>query len=570
LIWKSVKQFLPLLPLIFVISAIAVIVHYTINNVQEKIIEDNLAIIEPIFLFVNFTALLGFFAINFNNIRKQLSKVNRYTWFFLFVIFLLGFFLRMYIAPHTHRLFFDEDIYLEIGKEILERGKGSLCNYADADGCYEYDLMKWPNGYPFILAITFLFFGVSEAVAFNLMIFLGSLSIILVFLISYLLSGKEEIGLYSALLFALIPLHIMWSATTASEPVLIFFTLLAVFCLIMATKTNSWKTCGLALVALAYAIQIKAEGGILLALAGFIILLFGRNWIKKLKDKKFLFFWMLFFFLITPYLIHISYAAKFDPWGATGKKFALGHARRNLPENLLFWIQGYPTIEHPTLFTVLAILGTFYCIDKRARIFLLLLVWFMLFFWLYVFFYAGSVRYGVDVRYSLNCYPPLIILGGYGLYALKRAISKKINGKLITIILISLVLATSYFYLPSISTPAEKIEEARQAREYHKFALKMLEKLDENCYILSHVPSIYLVAGRNSLQTWNAQNKERMKSLFEKTDCVIFDYGFWCNLEPYKSSVCKYILDNYELTVIDKLEEETGHIYVFYLISGQL
>jgi hypothetical protein len=122
-----------------------------------------------------------------------------------------------------------------------------------------------------------------------------------------------------------------------------------------------------------------------------------------------------------------------------------------------------------------------------------------------------------------------------------------------------------FFGLPSILTPYD-IGRFSGARVYHDFAVSTAEKLDNDCYILTHVPSIYLVLGKNSLQTWFGQNKTVMGEIFNKTDCVMFDEGFWCTLEPYKSSVCKYMHDDYNLTVYAKTSAE-GHEFTFYNVS---
>jgi hypothetical protein len=262
----------------------------------------------------------------------------------------------------------------------------------------------------------------------------------------------------------------------------------------------------------------------------------------------------------------MNFAFKTDPWGSEGQKFGIEYWNRNVPENFWFWIKGYPTIEHPTLFTMFALLGAAFLFSKNKNLGIFLILWFGIFFVLYASFYAGSVRYGVDVRYTLSQYPAFILLAAFGMFFIEESFSK--NRRLVAIVLVGITILSFYFYLPSISTPANAIEEARQAREYHDFAVANAEKLDENCYVLSHVPSIYLVMNKGSLQTWNGQNTERMKELFERTDCVYFDDGFWCNLEPYKSSVCKHMFDTYNLTEVSRLEERTGHVYTFYKVSS--
>lgn len=543
------------------------LVTYLNQEVETQELRANISTFEPIFLFVNFLLIIFSFVINFNTIKKAFSKIKRNTWFLLIAVFLIAIFLRTFVAPSTHRVFFDEDIYLDIGKEILINNEGSLCNYGFGNECYEYDLMKWPNGFPFLLAVTYFFLGISEAVAFGLTILLGSLTPVLVFLTAYLLTKNEKVSLFSALFFTLVPVHIIWSATTAAEPIFVFFTSLAAFCILLSFESNDWKSHLLALSSLAYAVQIKAEGLLLFPIFGLMFLLLDKNLFKKLEEKKFLLLWIIFFALLVPYFVHMNNAFETEAWGSSGEKFALKYAQENIPINAIFWVHGYKTIEHPILLTIFALLGSFYLLSKNKRVALILLFWFFVIFIFYASFYAGSVKYGVDVRYALSGYPPFVILAGFGAYSITEGLKNKKYKKIMSLLIVSLSLITFVYYVPSIVTPTKIIQEARQARVYHDLAVDVAGELDDDCYVLSHVPSIYLVMGKGSLQTWNGQNKQVMDDLFSKTDCIVFDDGFWCNLQPYKSSVCKHIFDNYNLELIDQYSEKNGPTYTFFRVS---
>jgi len=556
-----------LLPLILILVFFGNIVYYTTKFVERRTLELSLMRIEPYFLALNFILMFVFFILSFNDIKKMFKPIKKKTWIMLIAIFMLALVLRMFITPHTHRVFFDEDIYLDIGKEILTHWSASLCNYGNNQECYDPTFMKWPNGYPFLLIIPYSIFGVSRAVAFKFVALIGSLTVILSFFIAYLLSKKDEVGLYSALIFALIPVHIMWSGTTASEPSFVFFMSLTVFAFLL-TRSKSWYVYFFAISSLSYAIQIRSEGMILLPIIGFLLLLFDETK-ERVNNRNFVIAWSLLFFLITPYLIHTIHAAKVDPWGSSEGKFGLKYMKRNIPENTIFWIKGYPTIEHPWLYTTFAFIGLIYLFMKQRKTCFFLLFWFFTFFMLYGIFYAGSVRYGADVRYSLTGYPSFVILAGFGLYFLHKMLKKTLrNDWIIFFLLIVFVLSIFYLNLSSIATPAHEIMEAKQARLYHDFVVEEVKKLPDNCYILSHTPSIFLIEGKPSLQTWNGQNEKVMKELFKKTDCVIFDDNYWCNIEPYKSSVCKHMFDAYNLTEIDHITVDTGQTYTLYRVEN--
>jgi len=566
---KFKEVFFKVLPIILIINFFFIMFYYLNNYIDDKILQQYLIRIEPVFLGVNFILIVASFLSSLKDIKKVLKNVKKISWIILIIIFAIGFILRMFVAPHTHRVFFDEDIYLDIGKQILTEGKGCLCNYGDSKECYDCILMKWPNGYPFTAAVAFMFFGISESVAFNLEVLLGSISVLLVFGIGYLLSGKEEIGLFSALLFALIPVHIMWSGTTASEPVFMFYTILSIFAFLVSFREFNFKTSLFAMSALSFALQVRAEGPVLLIIIGGMILLLDKKLKVKINDVKFLIPLIVLFFLIMPTLLHVRHSSETDPWGSSGKVFGWEYAKQNIPINAWFWFTGYPAIENPVFFTIFAIIGLIFLLKINVKLALFLGLWFLSIFFLYAFFYAGSVRYGTDVRYSMSGYIPFVIFGGFGFYLVQQLISKKFKHPWIIFLIFSTIIFISFlFYLPSVSTPADKIMEANQARTYHDFVVKEASKLDDNCYILTHTPSIFLIMNKGSLQTWYGSNTNTMKELFNRTDCVIFDDNFWCNLEPYKSSVCKHIFDAYNLTMISSVQTNDGHTYALYRISN--
>ena len=566
---KFKEVFFKVLPIILIINFFFIMFYYLNNYIDDKILQQYLIRIEPVFLGVNFILIVASFLSSLKDIKKVLKNVKKISWIILIIIFAIGFILRMFVAPHTHRVFFDEDIYLDIGKQILTEGKGCLCNYGDSKECYDCILMKWPNGYPFTAAVAFMFFGISESVAFNLEVLLGSISVLLVFGIGYLLSGKEEIGLFSALLFALIPVHIMWSGTTASEPVFMFYTILSIFAFLVSFREFNFKTSLFAMSALSFALQVRAEGPVLLIIIGGMILLLDKKLKVKINDVKFLIPLIVLFLLIMPTLLHVRHSSETDPWGSSGKVFGWEYAKQNIPINAWFWFTGYPAIENPIFFTIFAIIGLIFLLKINVKLALFLGLWFLSIFFLYAFFYAGSVRYGTDVRYSMSGYIPFVIFGGFGFYLVQQLISKKFKHPWIIFLIFSTIIFISFlFYLPSVSTPADKIMEANQARTYHDFVVKEASKLDDNCYILTHTPSIFLIMNKGSLQTWYGSNTNTMKELFNRTDCVIFDDNFWCNLEPYKSSVCKHIFDAYNLTMISSVQTNDGHTYALYRISN--
>jgi len=549
-----------ILPFILIINLFLIFGYVIVNPKTIGIGVNKLMIIQPIFFAINFVLILIFGLFNFHNFKKQFSGIRKQTWVYLFLIILFGFCLREFVVPHTHRIFFDEDLYLGIANSIATEGINILCNYGTPTKCIEGILNKDPSGYPFFIAIFYKIFGSSQLLAYQISVMVGTISILLIFVITYLLFKNQEISLYSTLLLSLIPVHIIWSGSTATELVFLFFSLLTIISFLLYLRTDKYATLLLGITLLAYTIQIRPEGLALILLIGFMFLLFEKNLLGKLKNYRFWVPWLILFMLITPHAIQL-YMNKEGDWGApSGKKFGLEYATTNFNDNLGFWFNNE---MHPVLFTIFTLVGIFYLSKTNKKILFFNAIWFLLFFTIFMFFYAGGVKNGGIGTRFVNIYcVPIIILGGYGLYEF-RLLTKITNKKIISLILVSLILISFYFFIPFIQTPDKQAE---YARDMHNFVMLNMDKIDNSCYVLTHNPSIFLVAGKNSLQTWFGQNKKVMDKIFSETDCVLWLEGAWCLFEPHKSGVCKNMHDNYNLTVFARYvrEENPEQVFTIY------
>lgn len=531
--------------------------YYILEEYSTQVIKNNLIYILPVFLSFNFILLLVSGILSWNSIKNPFKNISKKTWFILIFILLLSLLLRTGVAPIGHRIYYDEDIYLNIGQNILQENKAILCNYGVEDKCFEWIMNKQPHAFPFLISLLFRIFGVSESVGFGISIFSGVMSSFLIFLIAYLLTKKEEIGLFSSLLFALIPVHIRWSATSAVEPTTVFFILFVFFSLLIYLKNKKIPNLIFSIASLAFAVQFRPEILLIVPLSLLLIIFKDKNPLKTFNSKKFLLGVLLFLVLIVPHTLQLGVFSE-SSWGSEGKKFSFGHAQENIKPNSTFYFDNQ---RFPVLFTIFFLIGTLYSLKKIPKNGIFLLLWFLFFFLIYVFFYAGSYNYGVDVRFSLLTYAPLVILAGYGIFALRKIILG--NRKIIFTGLVMLIFIQFSLFIPFISKFGE---EGWDAREVHDFAIKEIKTFDEDCYVLSHVPSMFLVNGVNSLQSWNAKtNKKRMKDIFSKTDCVLFYKGYWCQVEPYKSEICDYILENYETEVYSEKTARSKE-FVFYRI----
>lgn len=561
-----------ILPSILSILFILILGYIVMNHKLFSVDENELMTLEPIFFSIAFILILISLVLSFNEFKRYFGGIRKETWMFLILIVILGFCLRQFVVPHTHRIFFDEDLYSGIANSIATEGRNILCNYGTPTKCTEGILNKDPSGWPFFLSIFYRIFGSSESLAFSISTSIGTLSILLVFLVSYLLfknkdKRDEEIALFAALLFTLTPAHIIWSGSIATEVPFAFFSLMTILAYLLYFKCGKFYSHLLAASLLAFTVQIRPEGVIFIFPIIFAFLLFERDWLKKLTDYRFWIPWVLFFLLITPHLIHMYIKGQQETWGApNGKRLGLEYIPHNLSVNTMFWFTGD---LHPVFFTILSLIGLFYLLPKGRKIFLFNLVWFLTFFTLFVLFYAGGVdNGGIGFRFINIYFAPTVILGGYGAFVLSGLLTKLTKNKFITLfILLTIILISFYFTLPFILVPDKQ---AQYARDMHDLlVMPNMDSIPENCYVLTHNPSIFLVEGRNSLQTWFGQNDRVMNDVFEKTDCVMWLEGAWCAVDPnFKKGICKSMHDKYKLTIFARhvREENPEQVFTIYRV----
>lgn len=546
----------------------------------------------PISLLAAYFLLIAFLIYNFAKIKSQFGEINKKTWILLCLIILLGFSLRMFIAPHAHRVFFDEDIYLNIAQNIKNEMKSCLCDYGTPQECYRCIPNKQPHAYSAFISIFFFIFGANEPLAHNITIVLGTLSILLVFATTYLLFGKQSVSLYSSLILALIPEHIRWSATTSLEAFFVFFTLLSIFLLLLYCRTQSYPILAAAIFALAIALQGRPEADLLIILAALLFLLFDKRLAENFKSPKFFLAILLLAILILPSAMHLKKSSS-DSWGSSGEKISLHYFSKNASDNSKFFFEN---TRFPALFTILSIVGIAAALfSKNKKELLLILAWFFLFFGIYAVFYAGSFNYGTDVRFSLSLYPPVAMLAAMGLGLLEQLLAKiKISPPIIKYHFLKLITKKEYFdaekpekkhlsvwpitiillllavlsALPFFKHISIYGEEAWDAKAVHDFAAREAEKIrGRGCYVFSHTPSLFMVNGANSLQTYLHEDKRIADEVFKKTDCVFFYEGYWCvNVLAHKNGICRMMHENFELTPYATLKER-NKVFTFYTVK---
>ncbi|MFC1517793.1 hypothetical protein ACFL5G_04455 [Candidatus Margulisiibacteriota bacterium] len=191
----------------------------------------------PLFwsIFLHFFCVLILLIISIKYIFPFFKNIPRNTWLILLLIFILGFLLRNQIyshGPHT-----DGYVAQEAAKYWQYTGnfvKG--CAMGNLNKCYLYHETLAPHGYPLLIFLTNFIFDYNSLHASIISAILSSFSIIITFLIAYILFNNTNLALLSSLFYAILPLNISLSQTGLAYPSSIFFTGLSVLYFLFSMK----------------------------------------------------------------------------------------------------------------------------------------------------------------------------------------------------------------------------------------------------------------------------------------------------------------------------------------------
>lgn len=187
-------------------------------------------------LFSLFIAL-GF--VKWGKIVSLFAGIRRKTWLWLLITFLVGGVLRFSVFPSYHMMYTDESLYLEMASNFNHRLQPVQCLTYDAAGETCLPLYTKPPGWPFLISLGFLAFGEEEGVGFFLSALFGSLSILFIFILGFLIFRSDRAGLWAAFLLALSPLHILWSHSSETNIPSTFFVLLVLAVLFLYRETSN-------------------------------------------------------------------------------------------------------------------------------------------------------------------------------------------------------------------------------------------------------------------------------------------------------------------------------------------
>jgi hypothetical protein len=450
----------------------------------------------------------------------------------------LGLGMTIAVVPRTSRIFFDEQIYQNIGQNFADLRRAQMCNDGAVERgrlrCSIGEYNKQPYAYPHLLSVAYRAFGVGPAPAFVLNALAMGLSIGFVYLIVALLFADRVAAFFAALLFALTPQQLVWSASAAVEPSASAACLAALLAAVCFVRLGSTVSLIGAVVAAAYAIQFRPES---LLIVPVIALLIWQRAPREFTRPRLWWAGVLFVALAAVHAGH-TLAVRNEGWGTSQARLSLSYVAANLPANGWFYLADP---RFPAVYSALALLGLS---DRRGGTGRLTMAcYFVLFFGMALVFYAGSYNYGADVRYSLATYPPLMVLGGLGLGRLVRLFERAGRGTLALAALTGAVVAQFLWYLPAVRATTDA---AWAARADVEFARSLVPGLPGDAYVLTQDPGMFQVWGVSAGQTSLAvAEPARLDDLARRyPGGVYLHWNFWCNVQdPIQRGFCSRILE---------------------------
>jgi 4-amino-4-deoxy-L-arabinose transferase-like glycosyltransferase len=429
------------------------------------------------------------------------------------------------VAPRTHRIFYDEQIYQGIGQNLSDLRRAQMCSDGTVEHgrlqCWQGEYNKQPYAYPHVLSLAYRAFGVRPSTAFVVNALAMAATVCAVYLLTLLLFGDATAAFFAGLIIALTPQQVVWSATAAVEPTASLACVVALVAVLQAIRCGHPASLAGAGALVAYAVQFRPES---LLIVGVVAVLVWRRGAGLVARPAFWWAGLLTCALLAVHVAHL-FVVRHEGWGTSAARLSIGYVLANLRVNGPFH---FADERFPVTFTVLAIVGLAGRGWRRERG--AMLAYFVAFFGIDLLFYAGSYDYGADVRYSLLTYPPIAVLGGLGAARVVGWLAPRLPGAVGAVPAVTAALAFQFlWYAPLVRATTE---EGWAARADVRFARAFATGLPPNSYVLTHNPSMFHVwgvnAGQMSLVATNPASVDYLASRY--AGGVYVHWNFWCNV----------------------------------------
>lgn len=325
----------------------------------------------------------------------------------LILIFLLALLLRIIFVFSTPIKFWDETIYINLGRDLSK----NLLDYSFSNGWSDFipsganDFYAYPKAgfrpplLPYTISIFYLI--KLEMLIDFLLPLVGALSVVLIYL-----TGKEmfdkRTGIIAASFLAVLPLHVIYSGKVLTDVYCVFFILLALLSFWKGFEKNENKHKILFGIFLALALLARYSTLYILPIFPIYLLIKNRS-LSFLKDKYSWYAVIAFILVLIPWFIYgmNTYQNPLGPFihGFYGAEYWGGQ------QSWTFFLEHWFEMFSLTgLIFLAAIVYLAYKKDFKKKDIYFLLIWAALF-----FVAAMSMAHKED-RYILPLVPALILL----------------------------------------------------------------------------------------------------------------------------------------------------------------
>ncbi|NYZ78581.1 glycosyltransferase family 39 protein [Candidatus Micrarchaeota archaeon] len=490
--------------------------------------------------------------INFDSIIKPFKTIKRRTWILLLIIFLCGLYIRLFVIPHTHYIYTDDYDHEILSENILHNNKFCECEFGSIQHCESCFLIPWPAGYHSVLSLVLGVFGDSEAVAFNTNAVIGSLSIILIFLLLFLTFQDSALALMGAFVFNFIPVHLKYSGAIGLEIFSLFSLILTMIFLEIYLKTRKYPTFLLFLATLLYALNSRPENFLLLLPLSFYIWSNEKRELRKFLRWEYLAAILVFFILLIPLFQLLQYGTAVEPEWNDPLQTKLNYLQKHLVYNITFF---FDNNYNSPLFSLICILGAIQLYFTDNKKFVVYSSFLLLFLLMYSSFRSGGINnpYPEPVRYDIMLYLALTIFFVAGTLSIIKNLQ---FNKEFLIVIISLA------YLITLSNTQNSIFLENQWGVDYRFILSMNDRLPPDVYVLSYGQySIMAATHKNSvspdkfIQNWDA--------IEPKNNLILFKNYLWYEKSNESSRIEEELKKYYNFTLI----AESPEGYAFYNLT---
>jgi len=365
-------------------------------------------------LLVNLALICGLLIFNAKHITVHFRKVKIHVWITFILILILGSYLR-FNSPGcgSHDgLCWD---YVKTSVNMLENQK--------------VEEFYHPKGYSLLIALGFLLFGQNYNTILYLNLLLSSLTILLVFLLAYVLFEREDVALFSSLIYSLFPVSIIFAKLNASEVTSVFFILLTFLFYLVSIKSRRRSLYLLFFLLLVFSLQVRTDNSLFIPVfvGGFLL------YRKRIDMRKIRIPLIVFLIFMIPvsyyYLIGDSiYGPGRDPhYEERPFTFSLSYLIPNIQYHISSNLAD-PASYPPVLYLFLLVSLPFILKERNL---IILILWVASFFMFYGLYWATI--YTCPQLYQLSLQPVLAILMGYGIFKVKEVIEnliEKFSGKI--------------------------------------------------------------------------------------------------------------------------------------------